>query len=287
MRRKLSAFICLLLILCLSVTTQVGAFSGDKHNAYLRKVLFGNVAVRNTDVLDALNDASELAIDQHNNDSQDILDELRNDLGVKGIPKNVSKFNVGHGYLHRNYTHKGWNYNYVDKEKGVTEEAHWGDIRKKILLKTINQKFDFGFLSGKFGNYNEQCNAFGALIYYVHVIGDHISNEKFHSNYEEAPLVKGDSNIGIIDDLLYYSPILFNHTGKGNPTYDSFITKLEDLLSDVNDIYYTHDDLNNPDVYEQYHKYAEELMQCLEDYVPLLIKKEPFFQKVFYPELSS
>ncbi len=283
MKKIVSFLISLLTVICLIAPFQVGAFSGDEHNTYLRKVLFGETTVRNTDVLDALNDASELSIDQHNSDSQRVLDELRKEFGVKKIPKTVSKFNVGHGYLHRNYTHKGWTYDY--KEQDGKDEAHWSDVRKKILLETINQKFSFGFLSGKFGQYNEQCDAFGALIYYVHVIGDHISNENYHNNYEEIPLVKGAGDYGIIEDLIKYSPILFKDIKDGNETYDAYISKLTDLKADIDDIYYNESDLSDPKVYEQYHGYAEELMQCMEDYIPLLIKREPFFQKVFFPDL--
>lgn len=284
--KKLQVIIFTCLI-CLFATFPVQAFTGDIHNAYLREVLFGNTAVQNKDVLNAINDASELAIDQHNNDSQDILDELRSDYRVRGIPKNVSKFNVGHGNLHRNYTHKGWTYTYVDKKAGIVDEAHWSDVRKKILLKTVNQKFNFGILSGIFGKYDKQCDAFCALIYYVHVIGDHISNTTYHSNYEEIPLVKGYGKYGIIEELLKYSPILFEHQVNDNPTYDSYITALKDLQSKIDDIYYYPDDLDDPEIYSQYHDSAKQLMDCLEDYVPLLIKKEPFFRKVFYPELEG
>lgn len=283
MKKIISFLLSLLTVICLIAPVQVSAFSGDEHNTYLRKVLFGESAVRNTDALDALNDASELSIDQHNNDSQSVLDELRKELGVKKIPENVSEFNVGHGYLHRNYTHKGWTYDY--KGQDGNDEAHWSDVRKKILLETINQKFNFGFWSGKLGRYNEQCDAFGALIYYVHVIGDHISNEKYHSNYEEIPLVKGAGDYGIIEELLKYSPILFKDIKDGNETYDAYIAELTDLKADIDDIYDNQSDLSDPQVYEQYNEYAEELMQCLEDYVPLLIKREPFFQKVFLPDL--
>lgn len=282
MKKIVSAIISIILVVG-TCSSMVRAFSGNEHDIYLRHVLFDSAAVSNTDILDAINDASELALDQHGGDSQGNLDELRKVYGIKNIPKKVSAFNVGHGSTHRNYTHRGWNYNY--KENDGKDEAHWSDIRKKILLETINQKFKFGFLSGKLGIYDKQCNAMGALVYYVHVIGDHISNEKYHSNYKEIPLVAGNGKNGIIEELLTYSPILFEHSKEDYAIYNKYISELKRLQDQVNKIYYFPDDLSDPDTYQKYHEYAIELMDCLKNYVPLLIKREPFFQKAFYPEL--
>lgn len=274
--------IALLLAIILFLPGRASAYNSDEHNKYLREVLFGDTAVRNTDVLDALNDASAIAIDQHNGDGQSTLDELRNDHKIKGLPSDVNKFNVGHGYLHRNYTHKGWTYNYTENDG--KDEAHWSDIRKGILLKTVNQSFDFGFLSGKpLMGYSDQCEGLAAMIYYVHVLGDHIANESYSSNYEEIPLVKGNGQYGLIEDLEYYSGLLF--TDHSTRTYKSYISELERIKDELDGIYYSPSDLEDPEIYIQYHNYASEIMECLKEYVPLLIKKEKFFQKVFYPEL--
>ena len=273
LRRILSAG--LVLFLCCSMP--VSAWEGDEHDACLRKVLFGSNRVHNTDVLDAINDASYLAIDQFNGNGDSQLRELR-ELGIKNLPQKED-FDFTDNSQHRNWTHKGWVYDYEKTDR--EDKAHWTDVRKKILLETVNQKFDFGFLSGKFGRYSKQCDAFCALIYYVHIIGDHIDNETYHRSYQEIPLVKGAGNSGIIEDLLKYSPILFKNQVEDNRTYASYITRLNDLKSEIDDIYYYPSDLEDDDVYAQYHECAEKLMECLQDYVPLLIAKEPFFRKVF------
>ena len=121
------------------------------------------------------------------------------------------------------------------------------------------------------------------MIYYVHVLGDHVANETYSSNYEEIPLIKGNGQLGLIEDLEYYSGLLF--TDHSTRTYKSYISELDRIKDDIRGIYYAPADLEDPEIYEQYHGYAEEIMQCLKDYIPLLIKKEKFFQKVFYPEL--
>ncbi len=274
--------IAVLLFMVLLIPARVYAYNSDVHDKYLIEVLFGNTAVRNTDVLDALNAASAIAIDQHNNDGQNKLDELKNIYKIKGLPSTIDKFNVNHGHLHRNYTHKGWDYDYKNDENN--DEAHWADIRKEILLKTVNQSFDFGFFSGKpLIGYSKQCEGLAALIYYVHVLGDHLSNETYNSSYKEIPLIKGNGQYGIIEDLKHYSELLFSdHTSR---TYKSYILELDRIKDDIRGIYHDPADLEDTDTYKQYHRYAEEIMQCLKEYVPLLIKKENFFQKVFYPEL--
>ncbi len=251
------------------------AFDAHEHDAYLREVLLGDKAVKNTDVMDALNDASALAIDQHNGGSQKTLDELRK-LGIKGIPKKVKEFNVGHGAQHRNYTHKGWDYEYEEYK----DEAKWVKVRKNILLKTVNQSFEFGVTSGKlFFDYDDQCKGMAALIYYVHIIGDHISNENYNSTYEEIPLVKGTGDYGIIEDLEKYSELLF--TDHDSRNYKEFIYELEELKESIEDIYDSPSDLEDPEVYKQYREYAEDLMNILKDYVPGLLEKEKFFSDVF------
>lgn len=285
MRKKIITFVLVFMTLLTLIPLDTFAFSAKDHNAYLRQVLFGNEAVKNTDTLDALNDAVALSIDQHGSDGSEYLTEL-NDLGIKGLPKSIDEFKGPGGPTHRNYTHKGWNYNY--KEEGV-DSAKWSSVRKKIILDTVNQEFDFGFWSGKKllwhkFEYDEQCESFSALIYYVHIIGDHISNTTYHSNYEEIPLIKGNEKYGIIEELEKYSQKLISDT-KDNVTYNNYITALEEIKASIQKIYSSQNDLDDPEVYEEYHQYAIDLMDCLIDYMPLLLQKEEFFQKTFYPEL--
>ncbi len=278
--KKIKRLICLIVILSIIPSVSIRAFSAKEHNKYLKDVLFGEETVKNTDVMDALNDVSALAIDQHNGDGENTLKELKK-LGIHGLPSSVKKFNIGHGKLHRNYTHKGWTYDY--KANGG-DDAHWSDIRKKMILKTVNQSFNFGFMSGKFfSDYDEQCEGLAALIYYVHVLGDHIYNEHYNSKYKEIPLVKGDGEFGIIEELEKYSSMLFSdHSSR---TYTSYISELESIKDSVDDIYTSAADLEDEEVYAEYHQYAIDIMDCLKEYIPLLLKKETFFQEVFYPEL--
>lgn len=282
MKKLRLSILWFVLILCM-LAFPANASNGAEHGSVLQRVLFhSNMVSNNKEVFYAISDASQLAIDEHGRDGKQLLNKLRTKYKIKNIPKSVDKFDVGHGNQHRNYTHKGWTYTYTE----YGDEAKWVSVRKNILLQTINQKFDFDgidlaqWVGGKFNKYCDQCDAFGAMIYYVHMIQDHISNESPKQD-EIIPLVKGSGQYGIIDELIQYSPILFKHE-EDNSTYHSYMIKLDEIQSEVDEIYDNSDDLGKPGVYQEYHEYASELMDCLQDYVPLLIKNEPFFKKAFY-----
>lgn len=267
--------VIVLLIVMSLFRAPVYADTSPGHNSALRKVLFGNNRVRDTDKMDALNDACQLAIDQHNNDSQKLLDSLRE--RVPSLPKSVEEFDVGHGKLHRNYTHKGWDYEYKN------DEAHWSDIRKKIILDTVNHEFDFGLLSNiTVLGYDERCNSFSALIYYVHILQDHKTNKEFHKNYGEIPLVKGKyDKYGIIEELEKHCAILFAEF-EDTKEYRKLFNDLALHKKRIKRIYSSRSDLSNSDTYEEYRKSAEGILEMLEDNIPVLLSKTKFFKKAFY-----
>lgn len=130
--KKRSKLVAIMLLVVLSVMKlSVCADGSPGHNKALIKALFGNARVSDTDKMDLLNDACQLAIDQHNGDGQDTLNELKKT--IRGLPDTIDSFNIGHGKLHRNYTHQGWDFEYKN------DEAHWKDIRKKkYLIQSIN-----------------------------------------------------------------------------------------------------------------------------------------------------
>ena len=275
----LGRLILLLLITC-NICIPLNAGDGASHDRVLREVLLGNKgSFYNTNAigsLQLLQDASQLAIDH--NQPQRALDNLRK--SVKGLPKTVDEFNgpgTG-GPTHRNYTHKGWDYDY-----GENDLAHWKDKRKVILLKTVNEVFDFGFLSGKaFIGYDDRCNSLSALIYYVHIIHDHEENEKFNNKYEEIPLIKGKGDqFGIIEELEKHCEILFADV-KDSKEYHNLASHLKERKRSIRKVYNSRYDLNNENNYEVYHKEATALMNNLKSDIPKLLGKEKFFTDVFY-----
>lgn len=274
----------LLLIILVVISLRFPQFviAGGKaeHDRILREVLLGTKSsFSNPDALGSLQllqDASQMAIDS--NQSQTTLDKLRKE--VKGLPKSVSEFNgegTG-GRTHRNYTHKGWDYDY-----GNDDKAHWKDIRKDILRKTVNEVFDFGLLSGKaFFGFDEKCDSMSALIYYIHILCDHKSNEVFQKDYKEIPLIKGTTDkYGIIEELEKHCEVLFKDI-KDTKEYHNLMNHLKERKRKIQKAYSSRNDLFNESNYEIYHSEAVELIENLKSDIPRLLNMEEFFSKVFY-----
>lgn len=278
--KKIIIYIVCAVLLVGSFVTKVSAGDKYEHDQALKSVLIGSKSTFDNKnalgSLQLLQDASQLAIDS--NQQQATLDKLRNE--VKGLPKSVAEFNgkgTG-GKTHRNYTHKGWDYDY-----GNNDLAHWKDMRKDILLKTVNDVFDFGLLSGMpFCDYDEKCNSFAALVYYVHIIVDHTSNQRFYKEYEEIPLIKGKyDSFGIIEELEKHCGILFSDI-KDTKEYNRLMLDLKERKRAIRKVYLSRNDLFNEENYEIYHGEANRLMEDLKSDIPKLLEKEKFFSEVFY-----
>jgi hypothetical protein len=204
---------------------------------------------------------------------------------VGGVPKEIVaiKF-TANAITHRNFTHKGWDFNYQLSHN--EDPANW-PVRKRILLLTVNEVFDFGLFSGSwFGvdNFDAKCNSLSALIYYVHIIGDHIYDSSY-KNITQAPLYRpnDDKNPGIIPEVINHCKILFENTPGNKRVYRDFMTQLNLILDRVKPFVNSEGGINSQEKYEVYHKCAEDLMDLLTSNVPKLVKNEQFFLKVFFP----
>ena len=166
---------------------------------------------------------------------------------------------------------------------------------KDILLRTANTVFDFGFFSNSTLGYDEQCNSFCALIYYVHVLGDHIADIKSVENKnDEEPYTINDLKISvggrndgssIIAELLTHFEILFKDQ-KSIYKYTSMVSEIRRVDSKLRTLNQQSGGINTVGKYREYNAYAQELMDILKRYIPLLLKEEPFFREVFYPQLK-
>ena len=271
----------------------VFGYGANEHNKILIEVLFGKNPVTNTDAIEAINDAVAISIDHFNGDNSSMLIELKNNFKIRGLPDNLSSINFnGNSYTHRQYTHKGWTYDYSNDgslDKGTVKKANFAK-RKDILLKTVNQVFDFNFWSGKLWlSYDKQCDSFAAFVYYVHILGDYIHDSESDSKYTDygmIPLIESDGMVGMIDEIEKYSKILFSEQSNGVGTqkrnYMLYLNELDEIRSEVEKIYNNKYDLDNNDIYVKYMSYAKDLMDCLKEYIPSLIKEETFFKNVFY-----
>ena len=184
MRRIISLLLSLVLLI-----TAVPAFAHDreKHDEELEYVLFRDRFYSDTHpdtgkIIKRIEDAAYLSIDQYNGNGETELSNLVADK-IPGVPSSIKEIDFSSNYSHRDFTHRGWNVTYDEK-------AHWPE-RQTILINTIRSKLFasvesplawFPWLSdqvyGK-NNYDRQAEAFAVMVYYIHILGDHIEAEQY------------------------------------------------------------------------------------------------------------
>jgi len=250
------------------------AYERDDHDAYMTEVLFKNFKeVENDssiqDEIEALACASYLVIDQFNNNGQKDLDFLLT-YGVKGIPAKVNEisFNAS-GTTHRSHTHRGWDFQLYT----VTKEL-W-PVRKQILLNTADAIFDFQGDEAK-------KDSFCALVYYIHILGDHMDDSSyFVKNGLKMDVGGRVDREDIIHELLKHIEIVFadqKHTHK----YCSLTGELERYNSRLAKIVRSEGGINTDEKFQQKQEYTGNLMKLLTMYLPEMLKEEQFFYDVFY-----
>lgn len=281
MRTRLFSLITILVLLTLPSNEALAHPKAQDHYLELEMVLFGKrYAGPNKDKLKLLEFASTLAIDQYKGSDAEKLKTLAN-AGIPELPPNVidtkDQNEKGINFdaspnTHRKETHRGWDWNYQP------DKANW-PIRKKILLETVNNVFGFNSFSGK---YDKQCNSLSALIYYVHIVGDHQEDSKYKAGGAITSLAEknySSSTIDIFYELEQHLPVLFADQ-KYSLTYMRMMNKLRDLGKEVRKLTGSREGVT-PEKIPQYHQYAKDLIGILETYIPNLLRREEFFSRVF------
>lgn len=279
-------------VILLTVALPARAHDRKEHDAGLEYVLFDkNDEYRKAhpkvaDMLKALEDAVYLTVDQYNGHGSEQLEFLKS-MGVKGLPDSIDDFNFSANDLtHRLLTHRGWNFEYPEK-------SHWS-IRQKILKKTVqrilfeNEKQPLSWLPWLseilYGTSEEpkQRDSFCALLYYVHILGDHIAAEKYTQLADIAPLVRPNDkeNPGLIPELQKYLDILFS-SQHSSYTYYALMGELDALNAKAEKLVSSTGGINTDEKFSQYHQLAEDLKELLSYYLHTLLMNEPFFADHF------
>lgn len=285
----MSFVIAVSLLFCFFMT-QTYAFDADEHDAYLEQVLFGDDDFKNlhtksiSEKIQMLEYASYLAIDQCGGSGVNELNFLK-EQKVKNIPK-LNDFDLTGIFFgnHRNYTHRGWDYSYTIPKGEKHDKANW-KVRRELLCSTVNKVFDFGLRNELFGKVCGQCNSFSALIYYVHILGDHIAMDSYKVNDLTIPLARAhayEENPDVFGEIKKHCEVLFS-SQKDSVTYLSFMQELDNLAIKARTLAATTGGISEEN-FEQYHSYSEDLMELLISYVPLLLENEKFFKTEFYSE---
>ncbi len=284
MQKRIISFLLALSMLCL-LAVPVLAHERPDHDD-IEYVLFGDMDYKETHPnysakIQAIEDATYLCVDQYNGKGEKELANLQKEK-IPDIPKTIDEFDFSGNNAHRNFTHRGWNVNYDSK-------AHW-DVRQKILRNTVDKelfassKSVFSWLPWSLvsSNYKAQCESFCELLYYIHIIGDHIEADKFTALvYVDSLTELNDrDNPGVIPDLITCCDTLFK-SQNNTYTYKEFRQELEDLRDKSDKLTSSKGGVNTDEKFAEYHKCATDLLDLLSNYIPKLLKNEEFFTKSF------
>lgn len=263
-------------VLFIVFAPSVYAFNREEHDKYMLEVLFKTFKnVENdksiSNEIEALECASYLTIDQYNGNGEKDLSFLQQ-YKVSNLPTSISKIDYTAGSYHRRATHRGWD----AETKGVyniTDQNRW-IIRKNILISTTDKIFDFK------GNLAKQ-DSFCALIYYTHILGDRIADKKYYPNSDIMELGGRTDNQDITHELIHHIEILFSDQ-KHSHKFNHVITKLNFIDSQLSKLLKKNNGILSDKDFEQYQKYANDVIEVLKCNIPEMLKDEKFFNEVFY-----
>lgn len=296
------SFISLSMVLLIELASPCMASAHDKneHNKELELVLLGESGYKIRHQGDtpgrgirAIEAAAYLCIDQFQGYGSEELDWLKgNGFDVLDSLEEINF--TASGRNHREYTHCGWEMTYED------DKAHWSR-RKKILLDTVEKVFNFKALPSWLVGYDERCESFAALVYYIHVLGDFLEDDtlgKFEgeSNGKKVKFARTfptDKNPDIFWEIERHLGTLL--LGQNTSlTYNSLMIDLKGLARRARKIARQRGDIEDSK-FADAHECAEELMVLLSghnnsdyshDYsykgrVHALLAKESYFNEVF------
>ena len=297
MRTILRSIILIVLIVTLWTVSAFAHPDQNDHYADIERVLFGKEVLTRSerkstvllgnpakDALISLEHAAAIVLDQYKGDDQGLLDQL-SEYGVQNLPPDAMttmdpdprgiNFQSSPN-LHRSFTHRGWTFQYPK----VSSKANW-PVRREILLETAKAAFDSEYLDAT------RREAFCALLYYVHVLGDHMSDSKAKGNTLIISLVEPGAsrrtppqNEDIFLELGYYLPILFSDK-TDDRTYTRMMGKLDTLRKKAVKTARETNIFTSEGSMEIYYDYVDELFDILSTYIPRLLEREPFFSRVF------
>lgn len=276
--RFLTLLLCVALIISM-VPIRSEAYERKDHDALMLKILFRKYeyACNDSSVQDELSvltSACYLTVDQFNNYGQTYLDELIA-YGVKNIPSQVSEIGFSaSGRNHRNFTHRGWNFDY-----GGEMKTKW-PIRQDILRNAVGTVFNFN------GN-DKQKEAFCELLYYIHILGDHDDDASYKvSNGLKIDVGGRHDKEDIIHKLLDLLPVLFPDQTNTHK-YRALTTNLRSINSELDKLVNSIGGINTDEEFAERQVLVADVIEILSLYLPEMLKKEPFFNDVFYWEMKE
>lgn len=286
--KKLAAAICVAILLIL-LSFSASAFPSKIHDNHLETALFGPNGLQTTnkrakDMFEALKLASYLCIDQFNNAGKEHLDKLldiQKEYWIEFFPtwtiypKTIADIDYPGNYTHRKYTHLGWEYEYKEDEHVPDWPRRWCK-RQKLLNSTIEAVFHID--NWPFSINSSTGENICKLLYYIHIVGDHIAFEDFSTYARTAKFIcplGGFGNTTVIPELTKVLNELFGVDAC------ELIQRLNVIEMDLRAICNTDGTVTEAN-FRQYQDCAEKVLEALNESLPILLKKQPYFSKVFY-----
>lgn len=311
MRKRIVAIALVIALTLCCIGSAYAHGSAGEHWQDLRLVLFGDThyrgqTQRTDDLRIVLERASSLCIDQFGGSSSSYLEQLRL-KGVKNLPATIAEIDLDATAMnHRSFTHLGWDATYSGDARNPEWAQRWAD-RRNLLRNSVEHVFNF--------KDERQKEAFCGLLYYVHILGDHIEFKygTYGTGKDQVILIAGGhGQVTFISELLDVLAILFEDQ-KNSYHYMLMVRELrtEEILLNalLNQNYVPSlymDQVNTADTDEMddaqvlvllnepekmdtpelfaasYTAHAKRILEILSRHVPYLLKEEEFFRKVFY-----
>ncbi|NMD38649.1 MAG: hypothetical protein GYA87_08235 [Christensenellaceae bacterium] len=305
MKRKISTLLTFLILSLLIIPSSLAHDDQAKHDADLMCVFWGDDKVSLSSeekiAFKIIANAAAITIDQYSLNpngriKEGTFNEIQEGLKYFGLPElsinfndidlNIKVSNDGKNIspnTHRLYTHLGWNY------KKHPNNDFWKK-RKHVLIDSVNRLL---FNSKKIFSWfpwasdvvyppSEQCDAFCAIIYYVHIIGDHIAGDTADKLKNIEPLIHYTSmdTPGIIVELKEQLQIVFQEQ-KNSYTFFELDQKLSDLTISIEKNCDILGFIDTAEKCKKNQEHAEQLLQILSKHLPTLLKNESFFKSRF------
>jgi hypothetical protein len=229
------------------------------------------------------------------------LEDHQKELKIKGIP-NIKEFLTPGGRFHGEYTHLGWDHPFYRDDTA----GKWL-VRKEILRDFLGKHFSFGLNDSADIIKPSKRDSFAALLYYVHILGDHENNTIVtarsripiksldEQNDAETRIIthwernsnneNGIPATTIIAELNKHLKILFKEQ-EGSPRYRNLLS-INNYIPEVYQINAADDKTERArKIQENQRAKAKWILDILFNNVPYLLQNESF-TKSFYAEMKK
>jgi len=263
------------------------------HNTQMLQVLFGKSSQMQSDdgrllyiggftgnkkeSLLALQKAVYWCVDEYNGHLIEYARPYLNDLvrfGVDNVPQ-YDKINFTANQYHGRYTHMGWDHTYPRGPRYDFQEI-WG-LRKNLLLSTVERVFNFQ------PEEMYKKDSFAALLYYVHILGDHSANTKStlptRMRVNRRLSLRGRTVIR--EDILWELEHHISQLFREQTNATEYRAVMNYLQRQATKPEFTYAQTISDDEYKELQSFAKGILDNLVENIPALLSREKFFLRVF------